>query len=202
MLTISNIDFGTVKSLADLELNFRRGLFVTTSTITTTGYTTVDYATWPVFSWFLILMLMFIGSSAGSTAGGMKIIRVLLVFKHSYLEFKRLIHPNAVFPVQYNRQVVPENIITRVLAFIILYFILMIGGSAILSLNNMNFIDGLTGMITCLSNVGPALGSIGPAQNFAHLPDFSKWILSFTMMVGRLEIFTVLLVFTPAFWKK
>lgn len=202
LLTLSNMDFSSVESLSDVEQSFRKGLFVTTATITTTGYTTVDYATWPVFGWFLVVILMFIGSSAGSTAGGMKIVRVLLVFKHSYLEFKRLIHPNAVFPVQYNRQVVPENIITRVLAFIILYFILMIAGSAVLSLNNMSFMDSLTGMITCLSNVGPALGSIGPAENFAHLPDFSKWFLSFTMMVGRLEIFTVLLVFTPTFWKK
>ena len=202
MLTLINIDFSSVKSVSDLELSFRRGLFVTTSTITTTGFTVVDYATWPVFGWFLVVILMFIGSSAGSTAGGMKVVRVLLVFKHAYLEFKRLIHPNAVFPVQYNQQVVPENIITRILAFIILYFIITITGSAVLSITNMNFIDSLTAMITCISNVGPGLGSIGPSANFSHLPDFSKWFLAITMMIGRLEIFTVLLIFTPTFWKK
>jgi trk system potassium uptake protein TrkH len=201
LLTLSNTNFSSLKSVSDFEQSLRQGLFVTTSTITTTGFVTVNYGLWPVFSWFLVIILMLIGSSAGSTAGGMKVVRVLLVFKHSYLEFKRLIHPNAVFPVQYNRQVVPENIITRVLAFIILYFIITIAGSAVLSLTKMNFIDSLSGMITCLSNVGPALGNLGPAENFFHLPDFSKWFLAFTMMIGRLEIFTVLLVFTPTFWK-
>ncbi len=145
---------------------------------------------------------MLVGSSAGSTAGGMKVVRVLLVFKHSYYEFKRLIHPNAVLPVKYNGHVLPETIIARVLSFTILYFILIVLGSTFLSFHGLGFIESFSGMITCISDVGPGLGSIGPANNFAHLPDVSKWFLSVVMLVGRLEIFTVLLIFTPVFWKR
>jgi len=202
LLFIIQIDTNTKHTFYTLEKYFRNSLFVATSTISTTGYTIVDYNTWPVFSWYIIIIIMLIGSSAGSTAGGMKVVRVLLVFKYMYYEFKRFIHPNAVLPVRYNEHALFDNIIARVLAFMMLYFSLIILGSAVLSLTGLGFIESFSGMITCLSDVGPGLGTIGPAYNFSHLTDFSKLFLALVMLIGRLEIFTVLLIFTPVFWKK
>ena len=145
---------------------------------------------------------MIFGSSAGSTAGGMKIIRVLLSLKYSYYEFKRIIHPNAIFPVRYNGHVLEESVITRVLAFVILYIIVLVIGTVMLSFTGLGFVESLSAQITSLSNVGPGLSKLGPVFSFSEIPDISKWMLSFSMLVGRLELFTVLLLFTPVFWKK
>jgi len=189
-------------SFFEIEKVFRDSLFTVVSIITTTGYVTFDYMLLNPVTWLLILVLMLIGASAGSTAGGMKLVRVILVFKYAYYEFKRIIHPNAVFPVRYNTNLVHEEVINRVLSFIMLYFIIIFVGSIILAFSGMGFMESISGMITCLSDVGPGLGTIGPVGNFAHLPDFSKWFLSFVMLVGRLELFTVLVIFTPIFWKR
>jgi trk system potassium uptake protein len=189
-------------SLYEIEKVFRDSLFTVVSIITTTGYGTFDYMLLKPAVWLLILVLMLIGASAGSTAGGMKLVRVILTFKYAYYEFKRIIHPNAVFPVKYNRNLVREEVINRVLSFIMLYFIIIFIGAIILAFSGMGFMESISGMITCLSDVGPGLGTIGPAGNFAHLPDFSKWFLSFVMLVGRLELFTVLVIFTPIFWRR
>jgi len=201
-LMLSQINFSEKISWLLIENYIRNGLFVTAATISTTGFVTVDYNLWPPFTWYFILILMLIGSSAGSTAGGMKIVRVLLVFKYTYYEFKRFIHPNAVFPVRYNQHLVGDEVIARVLAFTLLYFIIIFAGSTLLSISGLGYIESFSGMITCLSDVGPGLGNIGPAYNFAHLPDISKLFLSIIMLIGRLEIFTVLLIFTPVFWKR
>lgn len=189
-------------SLVEIEKVFRDSLFTVVSIITTTGYGTFDYMLLSPVAWLLILVLMLIGASAGSTAGGMKLVRVILVFKYAYYEFKRIIHPNAVFPVRYNHNLVREEVINRVLSFIMLYFIIIFTGAIILAFSGMGFMESISGMITCLSDVGPGLGTIGPNGNFAHLPDFSKWFLSFVMLVGRLELFTVLVIFTPIFWRR
>lgn len=202
LLFVVQIDTNIELSFYTLEKYFRNSLFVTTSTISTTGFVTVDYNNWPVFSWFLILILMLIGSSAGSTAGGMKVVRVLLVFKCMYHEFKHFVHPNAILPVRYNEHALFDNVIARLLAFMMLYFTLIFVGSTVLSLSGLGFVESFSGIITCLGDVGPGLGSIGPAYNFYHLNDFSKLFLSLIMLIGRLEIFTVLLVFSPVFWKK
>ncbi len=202
LLFLVQIDTSVEHTFYTLEKYFRNSLFVTTSTISTTGFVILDYNNWPVFSWYLILILMLIGSSAGSTAGGMKVVRVLLVFKYMYYEFKRFVHPNAILPVRYNEHALFDNVIARILAFIMLYFTLIFIGSAVLSLSGLGFVESFSGTITCLSDVGPGLGSIGPAYSFYHLNDFSKLFLSLIMLIGRLEIFTVLLVFTPVFWKK
>jgi trk system potassium uptake protein TrkH len=189
-------------SFFDFEKVFRDSLFTVVSIITTTGYGTFDYMTLKPVVWLLILVLMLIGASAGSTAGGMKLVRVILTFKYTYYEFKRIVHPNAVFPVKYNRNLVREEVINRVLSFIMLYFIIIFIGAIVLAFSGLGFIESISGMITCLSDVGPGLGTIGPAGNFAHLPDFSKWFLAFVMLVGRLELFTVLVIFTPIFWRR
>ncbi len=202
IITWAMFDIEKVNSLAAFEQLFRDGLFTVVSIITTTGYATADYMLWKPVTWILILLLMLIGGSAGSTAGGIKSVRVLLMIKYSYFEFKRIIHPNAVVPLRYNNIIVKDNIITRVLAFCLLYMLLVGMGAVVLALSGMGFNESLSGVITCLSDVGPGLGSIGPAYSFSHIPTFSKWFLSIIMLIGRLELFTVLLLFTPIFWKR
>jgi trk system potassium uptake protein TrkH len=170
--------------------------------MSTTGFVTIDYMLLRPEVWFLLLFVMLVGASAGSTAGGMKVIRIVIILKYSYYEFKKIIHPNAVFPVSYNNHNVRDEVITRTLAFVIIYLIVIACGTVILSFSGLGFMESLSGMITCISDVGPGMGSIGPMYNFAHLNDFSKWFLSMVMLIGRLEIFTVLIIFTPVFWKK
>lgn len=202
LIAFSIIDFSIPHSFSQIEKVFRDSLFTVISMITTTGYATIDYVQYKPVVWLLLLIAMLTGASAGSTAGGMKLIRVLLVVKYAYYEFKRIIHPNAFFPVRYNQHVVREEVITRVLAFIMLYILLIAGGAIVLSFSGMGFIESVSGMITCISDVGPGLGSIGPAFSFSEIPTFSKWFLSFVMLIGRLEVFTVMIIFTPIFWKR
>ncbi len=202
LTTISNIDFTVLPTWSSFEKTCRESLFVVSSIMTTTGYTTYDYMQWLPFTWIMLLILMISGASAGSTSGGIKVVRVVIVAKFCYYEFKRMIHPNAVLPVRYNGHVVREDIISRVLSFVLLYCILIMLGIVVLSFNGLGFMESVSGMITCLSNVGPGLGDFGPAGSFRDIPAFTKWFLSFVMLVGRLELFTVLLILTPAFWKK
>lgn len=202
LIAFSILDFTKIVTFQEVEKIFRDSLFTVVSLMTTTGFVTVDYSVYNQVIWILVLLIMLIGASAGSTAGGMKQIRVLLILKYSYYEFKRIIHPNAIVPVRYNNLIVREDVITRVLAFIILYLLVIAVGTVILTFSGMGFIESLSGMITCISDVGPGLGSIGPASNFSGLSDFAKWFLAIVMMIGRLEIFTVLVIFTPVFWKK
>lgn len=196
------IDFNAPFSWSNIERNFRESFFMVSSIMTTTGFTTYDYMLWKPFTWIMLLILMITGASAGSTSGGMKVSRVVIVAKFCYSEFKRMIHPNAVLPVRYNGNILKEDIINRVVAFVMLYAIAALLGTLVLSFTGMGFMESVSGVITCLSDVGPALGELGPAGSFADVPTASKWFLSFVMLVGRLEIFTVLLIFMPAFWNK
>ena len=201
-ITISNIDFDRKFTWESFEKINRETLFMVSSIMTTTGFTTYDYMQWQPFTWIMLLILMLSGGSAGSTSGGIKVIRIVLVAKFCYYEFKRMIHPNAVLPVRYNGRVVWDDVITRVLAFALLYCVLILFGILVLSFNGLGFIESVSGMIACLSDVGTGLGELGPAGSFAKISTFSKWFLSFIMLVGRLELFTVLLILTPTFWKK
>jgi len=202
LIGISIYDFSLPASFSHIEKTFRDSLFTVISMISTTGYVTVDYMQYKPVVWLLLLIVMLTGASAGSTAGGMKMIRVLLVVKYAYYEFKRIIHPNAFFPVRYNQHVVRDEVITRVLAFIMLYIMIIVVGAIVLSFSGMGFLESVSGMITCISDVGPGLGRIGPAFSFSEIPTFAKWFLSFVMLIGRLEVFTVLIIFTPIFWKR
>jgi len=202
LISIANIDFAHKTTWESFEETTRESLFVVSSIMTTTGYTTYDYMQWQPFTWIMLLTLMISGGSSGSTSGGIKVVRVVLVFKFCYYELKRMIHPNAVFPVRYNGHAVRDEVITRVVAFALLYCILILLGILVLSFNGLGFMESVSGMIACLSDVGPGLGDFGPAGSFADIPVFTKWFLSLVMLVGRLELFTVLLIFTPAFWKK
>ena len=198
---VSLIEPSQKVNFENLENTFRTAFFNVVSVMTTTGFATADYMSWKTLTWIILLVAMITGASAGSTSGAIKMVRIVIVFKYCYYEFKRIIHPNAVVPVRYNGFLVKEDIITKVLAFVLLYLITIAFSVFVLSVSGMGFQEAIGGTITCLGGVGPGLGLVGPAGNFANIPEFSKWFLSFIMLLGRLELFTVLLLFTPAFWR-
>lgn len=185
-----------------VEQSFRDAAFQVVSIVTTTGYVTVDYLQWTPFLVILLLILMFSGGSAGSTGGGIKMMRILLLFKNSLLELKRLIHPKAVIPVRFNHKGVSSQIISNILAFVVLYMMITGISIIIMGLLGSDLESAFGAVAATLGNIGPGIGKVGPAENYYFLPDFGKWFLSFLMLLGRLELFTVLVLFSPSFWKK
>ncbi|PKP11691.1 MAG: potassium transporter [Bacteroidetes bacterium HGW-Bacteroidetes-4] len=184
------------------EESFRSALFQVVSIVTTTGYATVDYLLWPSLLIALIFVLMFIGGSAGATSGGVKVIRIILILKNCYFELKRIVHPKAIIPMRLNGKTVPQPIVNSVLAFIVFYLLIFIAGSVFIAGLGLNMESAMGAVASALGNIGPGLGSVGPAETYAHLPQVGKWLLSFLMLLGRLELFTVLIIFAPTFWKK
>lgn len=185
----------------EFESAVRHGLFQVLAIVTTTGFVSADYTVWTPFLTIVFFGLMFLGGSAGSTSGGVKIVRHILLIKNGILEFKRTLHPNAVLPVRYNTRAVQQPIVFNILAFFILYLLSFIIGVLVFSLLGLDFKTALGGAASSLGNVGPALGSLGPVDNYSALPDLAKWWSSFLMLIGRLELFTVLILFTPFFWR-
>ncbi len=185
----------------EAESSFRHALFQVVSVITTTGFVTADFTNWTPFVKVFFFGLFFLGGSAGSTAGGIKVMRHLLIIKNGLLEFKRTLHSNAVIPVRYNNKTVREHIVYNVIAFFVLYMLLFIIGSLGLSFLGLDFESSVGGAASSLGNVGPALGSLHPLSNFNGLPMLGKWWCGFLMLLGRLELFTVLIILTPYFWK-
>lgn len=183
------------------ENAFRHALFQVLSVITTTGFTTADYTTWTPFLVVLFFGLMFLGGSAGSTSGGVKVVRHLILIKNGFLEFKRTLHPNAIVPVRYNNKAINRFIVFNILAFFILYMISFIIGALVFSMFQIDFQSAIGLSASSLGNVGPALGNFGPVNNYSELPPLAKWWSSFLMLIGRLELFTVLILFTPFFWR-
>jgi trk system potassium uptake protein TrkH len=186
----------------NLEIAFRKTLFQVVSILTTTGYGTADYEQWLVGSQFILFMFMFIGGCAGSTGGGMKIIRLYLLIKFVRTEIRKLLHPKAVIPTRIGNTVIPREIVANILGFSILMIFLFVAGVIGMSLLGMDLISAFGVIAATLGNIGPGLGSVGPTDNYAHIPQLGKWILSFYMLAGRLEIYTVLILFAPSFWKK
>lgn len=184
------------------EEAFRNSLFQVVSLQTSTGFTTTDYMLWPSALWGLLLLIMLVGACAGSTSGGMKCIRVQVLFKVMKNEFKHILHPNAVLPVRMDKQVAPPSLVTTVMAFCFLYFIIIFGSSIFLSSIGIDFMEAIGCSVSALGNMGPALGSYGPSSTWNSMPDAGKWLMSLLMLLGRLEIFTVILLFTPNFWKR
>ncbi len=184
------------------EQAFRDGAFQVVSVITTTGFITADYTSWAPILTVLFFFFMFIGASAGSTAGGVKIVRHVILFKNSFLEMKRLLHPTSIIPVRLNKKAITQNITFNVLAFIMIYISVFVFGSIAVSLTGVDFLTTIGAVATSLGNIGPGLGKVGPVDNFSDLPQMAKWILSGLMLLGRLELFTVLILFTPYFWRK
>jgi trk system potassium uptake protein len=184
------------------EQAFRESVFQVISILTTTGYCTVDYLIWqPAGLWVILLLLMFVGGMAGSTAGGIKIVRIQLLLRNSYLEFKRLIHPNAIIPVRYNNKSINTTIVNNIQAFVILYIFIFFVSTLIMSMIGLDFTSAVGSVAASLGNIGPGIGSVGPVENYAHIPVAGKWFLSFLMLLGRLELFTVLMIVAPGFWK-
>jgi trk system potassium uptake protein TrkH len=171
------------------------------SILTTTGFVTADYLLWPTSIWIMVFTLMFIGGSAGSTGGGIKIARHLLLVKNSWVELKRAIHPQAVIPVKFNGKTVSQQIIFNVMAFFLLYMMIFATGVVVITFNGFDFQTAIGSVAATLGNIGPGIGGVGPVENYAFFTPFAKWFLSFLMLLGRLELFTVLIVISPAFWK-
>lgn len=184
-----------------VEHAFRDALFQVASIITTTGYATVDYLHWIPFLTIVLFALFFFGGSAGSTGGGLKIMRIVLLLKNSYYELRRIIHPNAIIPVRFNNKPVSDQIISNVLAFFMFYMVIFFASSILLMLVVPDLPSAMGAVATSLGNIGPGLGIFGPAENFSALHPAGKWFLSFLMLLGRLELFTVLVLFSPAFWR-
>jgi trk system potassium uptake protein TrkH len=185
-----------------LESSIRHGLFQVVAIVTTTGFVTADFTSWAPFLTVFFFGLMFLGGSAGSTAGGIKVMRHLLIIKNGLLEFKRTLHPNAIIPVRYNDKTVKEHIVYNIIAFFVLYMLLFIIGALGLGALGLDFTSSIGGAASSLGNVGPAFGSLNPLSNFNSLPDLGKWWCGFLMLAGRLELFTILILLTPFFWKR
>lgn len=185
-----------------LERAFRDSLFQVVSLITTTGFVSADYSAWAPFLSTLFFILLFVGGSAGSTAGGVKVIRHIVLFKNSFLELKRQLHPSAIIPVRISGKAIERNIVFNVLAFVMIYILIFLIGALLLSAMNVDFDTALGAVATTLGNVGPGIGDVGPVDNFSEIPLPGKWLLSILMLLGRLELFTVLMLLSPHFWKK
>lgn len=193
-----------VASVTDggFEKAFRDSIFQIISLITTTGFVSADYTSWTSFITMVFFILLFFGGSAGSTAGGVKIVRHIILVKNSILELKRQLHPSAIIPVRLNGRAVEESITYNVVAFIMTYIIIFAVGSVVMTMFGVDLLTAMGSVATSLGNVGPGIGNVGPVDNFAWLPSGAKWFLAILMLVGRLELFTVLILFTPYFWRK
>ncbi|OBX25554.1 trk system potassium uptake protein TrkH [Gelidibacter algens] len=197
--SLSSIDHPMVWGRA--ESSFRHALFQVLSVVTTTGFISADYTMWTPFLLVMFFGMMFLGGSAGSTAGGVKVVRHMILIKNGFLEFKRALHPNAVLPVRYNSKAIAAGIVYNILGFFILYMISFIVGALGFSLFELDFQSAIGLSASSLGNIGPALGNFGPVNNYAALPPLAQWWASFLMLIGRLELFTVLILMTPFFWR-
>jgi trk/ktr system potassium uptake protein len=184
----------------DFSKALEDSLFQTVSIATTTGFTTTEYQSWPGFIPLLLLFSSFIGACAGSTGGGIKVIRILLIFKQGMREIKRLIHPSAIFIIKIGNKPIPERIIEAVWGFFAAYIAIFVILLLALMATGMDQITAFSALAACINNLGPGLGAV--SQHYGDISDVSKWILCFAMLLGRLEIFTLLVLFTPTFWRR
>lgn len=190
-----------VNSTRTFEESFREGFFQIISILTCTGFVSADYILWPLSSVLLIFLIMFAGGSTGSTSGGIKMARHLIVLKNIKNVFIRLNHPKSISPVRLNGRIIPENTNISILSFVVLYLFIFLIGSLMVVLTGVDPVTASGSVATCMAGIGPGLGSVGPLSNFAHLPEITKVILSSLMIIGRLEIITVFTIFTRTFWK-
>lgn len=186
----------------DIETALRHAAFNVVSIATTTGYASVDFALWPMFAPLWMLFLSSFVTSAGSTGGGIKMMRALLLYKQVYRELLRAMHPNAVYNVRIGGQIAPQSILFAVLAFGFMYMVTIVSLTLLMTFTGLDIITAFTAIVASVNNTGPGLGLVGPSTTYAVLEDFQTWICIFAMLLGRLELFTLLVVLTPAFWRK
>ncbi|MDW8001558.1 MAG: potassium transporter TrkG [Deltaproteobacteria bacterium] len=184
----------------DEEL-IRHSLFQVISILTTTGFVTEDYELWPFNAQFILLILMFIGGCSSSTGGAIKNIRICVMLKFLLVSLKKIFRPHGIFPIRVDTKVVDDRVVLSIIAFILLYMMLFILGVLILTFQDVNIDTAIGAVAATLGNVGPGIGSVGPTENYSHLPTISKWFLSFLMLAGRLELYAVLVLFVPDFWR-
>lgn len=182
--------------------SLRAAAFQVVSICTTTGYCTADYALWPPLAHILLLLLMALGGCAGSTGGGVKMMRVLLLLKHALVEMRKMQHPRAVYTVWFNERPVPPQLVTNVLGFFLLFMLVFVGGALVLTLAGRDIVTAVGATAATLGNIGPGLGLVGPSCNFAFMAPLEKWLLTGLMLIGRLEIYTVLVLLLPGTWRK
>jgi len=183
------------------EESFREAFFQIISIVTCTGFASADYLMWPSFAWTIIFLAMFLGGSTGSTAGGIKMARHLVLLKNIKRFFLQLQSPNAVKNLKLNNNIVSDENNRTILSFIVIYFLIFAFGSVLIVAFGVDGETAGSAVATCMAGIGPGIGTVGPVSNFAHLPDIVKIILSFLMLIGRLEIYTLIILFFPNFWK-
>jgi trk system potassium uptake protein TrkH len=186
----------------DFLTALRFAAFNTVSIATTTGFANTDYNLWPTFAPLWMLFLCSFASSSGSTGGGIKMIRAQILYKQVYREMKKLLHPNGIMPTKLGGLVVPNKIIYAVLAFLFIYIVSIVSLTLLMTASGLDVITAFSAIVASINNTGPGLNQVGPATTFAVLTDFQTWVCTFTMLLGRLELFTLLIIFTPAFWRK
>ncbi len=186
----------------EAEKALRVSIFQVVSLQTTTGFATADYMQWPPYLWMLLSFVMFFGACSGSSTGAMKCGRVAILAKSIRGEFRRILHPNAVIPVRMDGNPIGQDTRATVLTFTCLYFLLIFIGWFIFMIMGLDFVEGYSISVSCVGNIGPALGTLGPAYTWSALPASAKWFSTLLMLIGRLELFTILLMFTSSFWKK
>lgn len=186
----------------DLDTAMRHVAFNLVSIATTTGLSSVDYAQWPIFAPLWMLFLSSFATSAGSTGGGIKMMRALLLYKQVYRELVRAMHPSAVYNIRISGQVAPQPILFAVLSFAFMYMVSIVSLTLILAFTGLDIVSAFTAIVASINNTGPGLGVVGPSTTYEVLGDFQTWVCTFAMLLGRLEIFTLLVVLTPAFWRK
>jgi trk system potassium uptake protein TrkH len=182
--------------------NLRFSSFQSVSIMTTTGYVTADYEAWGSAAQYVLLSLMFVGGCAGSTGGGMKNVRLLLLSRHALIELRKLIHPRGVYFIRFNGRAVSQEVQTNILGFFLLLVITTLTATFAMTMLGLDLVSAFGSVAATLNNIGPGLGTVGPTDHFGHLPVMGKWILMFCMLLGRLELFTVLVLLTPDFWKR
>lgn len=187
--------------LYEIGHGFRFASFQVASILTTTGYVTTDYELWPQAARVVLLCLMFVGGSAGSTGGGIKVARIVTIFKQAMNEFRHLSHPRGVFPISFNRAPMARRMVIAITSFVFLYIVIVLFSTFLISLENVSILTALSTALATLGNIGPGFGAVGPTANYSFFSEPIKWFLSFLMMAGRLEIYTVLVLFSPHFWR-
>jgi len=200
----SGLFFINIISTNHYQINLvtlRHSIFTAVSLLTTTGFSTEDFSHWPAMSNMLVFVLLFIGGMAGSTTGGLKIIRSILIFRYLLCEIRRLLHPKGIFNIKLGSKIIDDDVVKSTLGFYLFYLFIFIITALVLSTTGLDLITSLSAAASAIGNIGPGLGTIGPSHNWGHLTDLAKWLTSFCMLLGRLEIFTVMVLLSRSFWK-